>query len=565
MTGKWWNELRKGGASPSFRSARLESLEPRLLFAADVVLEWNEILLDAVRADATPPPRASRAMAIVHTAVYDAVNSIDRSHQPFAVQELTAPSASREAAAAAAAHRALEALFPLQDFDDELTASLAAIADGAAKDAGIALGESIADQILALRAADGSTDVIPYTPGTEPGDWRPTPPAFAPALLPHWANVTPFAITTADQFMPNNIPALDSAEYAAAFAEVKEIGSVTSATRTQDQTDIALFWANGAGTATPPGHLNVMAQVVSEAEGLSLSQNARLFALLNVSLADAAIMCWETKFTTDFWRPVTAIRAADTDGNDATEADPLWTPLVVTPPFPSYSSGHSSFSGAAAAVLTDFFGTDAVEFTLPSEHPLVADRHYTSFSQAAQESADSRLYGGIHWRFDNEDGLSSGIELGQFVSSMILQPVVQQSASAQLSAGVLLVFGSDSDDYLRFVVQKKQLVVYNGAAKLGTFSLAAIEEIEVAAGAGNDIVMLGASIRIAATIYGGDGDDLIHGTAMADRIFGEGGSDLLYGLAGDDWLDGGDGDDTLYGGAGIDYLLGGTGKNRLVQ
>jgi hypothetical protein len=536
-----------------------------MMFAADVVLEWNEVLLDAVRTDGTPPPRASRAMAIVHTAIYDAVNSIDRSHQPFAVQDLAAPSTSREAAAAAAAHRALEALFPLQDFDDERSASLAAISDGAAKDAGIALGESIADQILALRAADGSTAVLPYTPGTDPGDWQPTPPAFAPALMPHWADVAPFAITSAQQFMPNNIPALGSAEYAAAFAEVKELGSATSATRTQDQTDIALFWANGAGTATPPGHLNVMAQVASEAEGLSLSQNARLFALLNVALADAAIMCWETKYATNFWRPITGIQAADTDGNDATEADPLWTPLVVTPPFPSYSSGHSSFSGAAAAVLTDFFGTDAVEFTLPSEHPLVADRHYTSFSQAAQESADSRMYGGIHWRFDNEDGLTSGTALGQFVASTILQPVVQQTASVQLTAGVLLVFGSDGDDYLRFVVQKKQLVVYDGAAKLGTFNLAAIQQIEVAAGAGNDIVKLGPSIRIAATIYGGEGDDLIHGTAMADRIFGEGGNDLLHGLAGDDWIDGGEGHDMIFGGAGIDYLQGGTGKNRLVR
>lgn len=565
MTGNYRSEQSKGYASPSNRIVRLEKLEPRMMLAADVVLEWNEILLDAVRADATSPPRASRAMAIVHTAIYDAVNSIDRSHQPYAVQDLAAPSTSREAAAAAAAHRALESLFPLQDFDDELAASLAAIADGAAKDAGVALGQSIADQILALRAADGSDAVVPYTPGTEPGDWQPTPPAFAPALLPQWPGVTPFAMTSADQFFVNNIPALDSPEYAAAFAEVQEIGSLTSATRTQDQTDIALFWANGAGTATPPGHLNMLAHIVAEQEGLSLSENARLFAQLNVALADAAIMSWEAKYATNFWRPVTAIRAADTDGNDATEADPEWTPLIVTPPFPSYTSGHSSFSGAAAGVLIDFFGTDAISYTLPSEHPLAADRHFTSFSQAAQESADSRLFGGIHWRFDNEDGLASGMALGQFVAGTILQPVAQQTASAQLAAGVLLVFGSDGDDYLRFVVQKTQLIVYNGTAKLGTFEIAAIQHIEVAAGAGNDIVMLGDTIRIAATIYGGDGDDLIHGSAMNDRIFGEGGNDVIYGLGGDDWLDGGDGDDTLFGGAGIDFLFGGTGKNRLVQ
>jgi hypothetical protein len=364
--------------------------------AADLVLEWNEVLLDAIRATNMNPPRASRAMAIAHTAIYDAVNAIERTHEVYAVNVLASPLASTEAAVAAAAHAALTRLFPSQTeaFDDNLANSLAAIPDGLAEDLGVELGEEVAAQMLALRAGDGSDVVVPYTPASDPGDWRPTPPANAPALLPNWPDVTPFAMTSGSQFSPNNIPALTSAKYTAAFNEVKSLGSINSATRTADQTNIALFWANGGGTATPGGHLNVLAAIVSEQQrDLSLAENARLFAMLNVALADAAIMSWDAKYDTNFWRPITGIRAADTDGNPNTTADAAWTPLIVTPPFPSYTSGHSSFSGAAAAVLKSFFGRDNIAFTLPSENPAVPSRSFTSFSQAAQESADSRLYG----------------------------------------------------------------------------------------------------------------------------------------------------------------------------
>jgi hypothetical protein len=362
-----------------------------------MVIQWNDILRDAVRTASSPPTIASRAMAITQAAVYDSVNALDRTHEAYLVDALAHPKASREAAVAAAAHRALVALYPTQTaaLDARLAASLAAIPDGKAEDDGVALGRSVADQILALRQNDGSGVVLPpYLGSLAPGKWRPTPPASLPGLHPQWPEVTPFAMTSADQFRPAAPPALASDDYTTAFNEVKELGSATSTTRTPEQTAIALFWINGAGTASAPGHLNLLAQIVAQARGNTLEENARLFAALNVAIADSVINCWDAKYEFGFWRPVTGIRLAADDGNPDTTPDAAWTPLVVTPPFPSYTSAHSSVSGAAAAVLADFFGTDDIAFTLPSQNPALPARSYTSFSQAAEESAVSRLYGG---------------------------------------------------------------------------------------------------------------------------------------------------------------------------
>ena len=544
----------------------MESLEPRSLLAADMVLQWNEILLDAIRADSTNPPRASRAMAIVHTAIYDAVNAIDRTHEAFAVNVPASPLTSREAAVAAAAHATLSSLFPAQQatFNAALTAALATIPDGSAENLGVALGVQVANQMLALRASDGANASASFTPGTDPGDWQPTPPLFAGALLPQWADVTPFAMTAGNQFSPEDIPALTSAEYTAAFNEVKSLGSINSTTRTADQTAIALFWANGGGTATPPGHLNMLAQIVAEAQGNTLSENARLFAMLNVAMADAAIMAWDCKYVTDFWRPVTGIRAADIDGNPDTIQDAAWSPLIATPPFPTYVSGHSSFSGAAAAVLVDFFGTNNIAFTLPSEDPLVAARQFDSFSEAAQESADSRLYGGIHWRFDNEDGLTAGMQVGQFVADSFFEPV-PLSAQAGLVGTMLVVTGTEGRDSLTVLRIRNQLVVYHGIRRLGAFAIGQVTSITVDARGGNDAVQIGGDIAIAATILGGAGDDMLFGGRGHDQIFGGEGHDYLFGMLGNDTLDGGSGDDWLFGGLGFDTLIGGTGRNRQLQ
>ncbi len=409
---------------------------------ADVITDWNNVMLETTRTTPLNPPHASRALAMVHTAMYDAVNSIAQTHQPYHMSVPTPADTSREAAAAQAAYRVLSQLFPSQQptYELALSNSLAGVPDGAEKQAGISLGTTVADAILALRANDRSDEVVAYTPGSAPGEWVPTPPAMAPALLPNWPNVTPWAMTRGDQFRSTTgPPALDSPEYAAYFNEVKLIGAADSVTRTADQTEIAQFWADDPGTATPPGHWNRIAQTVAEARGNTLEDNARLFALLNVGAADAAISCWDNKYAFNDWRPVTAIRQADTDGNPATEPDPDWSSFVTTPPFPTYTSGHSSFSGAAASILSGFFGDDQISFTSSAEGTVVADRSYTSFSQAAEEAMNSRLYGGIHWRYDNEDGLLLGRALGEFVLATQMQPVPEPTSMGGLIGTMLLL------------------------------------------------------------------------------------------------------------------------------
>jgi hypothetical protein len=279
--------------------------------------------------------------------------------------------------------------------------------------------------MLANRQDDGDTDVVAYTPGTGPDDWQPTPPAFAPALLPQYATLTPFAIDSPDQYRAAPPPSLTSEAYERAFEEVKAIGAVNSATRTAEQTEIARYWAGPSGTVQPPGQWNRIARTVATTQGNSLGENARLFALLNVGMADAVISCWDNKYAYNYVRPVTAIRNAANDGNPDTEADPTWTPLLTTPGHPSYSSGHSSVSAAAATVLGDFFCDDSIAFTDTNELSAggaTVTRSFDGFWEAAEEAANSRLYGGIHWRFDNEVGLETGREIGGFVANHLLQP-----------------------------------------------------------------------------------------------------------------------------------------------
>ena len=396
---------------------------------ADAVLDWNEVLLDAIRVDKTPPPKASRAMACVNISIYDAVNGILGGSTPYHVTDHTPAGASPEAAAIAAAHRALVALYPAQQatFDTARTASLAAIPDGTAKTDGIAWGEHVADAILELRADDNSGATFPWEPPLGGGWWLPTPPAFAAPLLPNWPHVTPWAMTSGSQFRPAAPPAPNSAECTAAFREVKRLGRVDSTARTADQTQIALFWADGAGTETPPGHWITIASGLSQDRGLGLAENARLFGLLGITVADAAVVSWDVKYVYNNWRPVTGIQHADQDGNPDTEADPSWLSLIATPPFPSYSSGHSTFSGSSSRLLAHFFGTDAIPFSTVSDGLPGVTRSFTSFSQAAEEAGQSRIYGGIHWQFDNQAGLASGRALADHVFFNFLTPAAAAS------------------------------------------------------------------------------------------------------------------------------------------
>ncbi len=399
-------------------------LTDTLVLRADEVIYWNQVLLESVRDEGTPPPAASRKMAITHIAMYDAVNSIVQSHEPYLFFEPMPADLPQDAAVAAAAYYTLIAMFPQYQYqyEDELAERLSLIADGADRDTAVWLGQTAAAQILAERASDPNGTEFPGSlPPAGPGVWKPTLPANGSYLLPGWAVMAPFAMHFPDQFRRSGPPRLTSGEYTRDFNRVKSIGSQISTTRTVDQTEIALFWADGPGTATPPGHWNEIAQEAATQRELPCAESARLFALLNITLADAAIVAWDMKFDSYLWRPITAIREADLDGNSKTQRDTTWKPLINTPPFPSYVSGHSTFSGSAAALLKRFFGTDRVAFTTSSDGTPGVFRSFNSFSSAAAEAGQSRIYGGIHFDFDDKDGQEAGKQLADYVYSHLLR------------------------------------------------------------------------------------------------------------------------------------------------
>ncbi|MCL4198505.1 MAG: vanadium-dependent haloperoxidase [Phycisphaerales bacterium] len=395
----------------------------------DMVIDWNKAALNAIRTGRSNPPMATRGLAMMHTAMYDCVNAIDRAHEPFFVDANPPIGTSREAACATAAYEVLVHLYPNQIdyFDFVLYESLKKVADSQAKVDGIALGQFVAQQIIDWRATDGWDRIVPYEPGNLPGQWRPTPPGFLPALLPGWGQVTPWAMTGGEQFRAPAFPDLTSVEYANDVNETKALGDVDSQVRTPEQTEIAYFWADDPGTATPPGHWNVIAQDCAIAMGYGIGKNALLFAKLNVALADAAITCWDTKFHYNLWRPYHAITLADQDGNPLTEPDPTWMSLIVTPPFPEYTSGHSTFSAAAARILAYEFGTDQMSFTTTSDGTPGVYRSYTTFSSAAAEAGRSRIYGGIHYEFSNQNAQQAGRDLADWVQANFFGPMNDES------------------------------------------------------------------------------------------------------------------------------------------
>jgi predicted lipoprotein with Yx(FWY)xxD motif/membrane-associated phospholipid phosphatase len=374
------------------------------------VLQWNQVLLGILHMPGAQPAtiHATRNLAILHAAIYDAVNAIERTTSPYLVSVKAPRRASIDAAAAAAAHRVLVNLYPSQKdtLDAQLAAALTQLPNSYHKDEGVRVGDSVADAILALRGDDGSNTQPPaFTPETKLGDYQPTPPAFAQPVFTHWPFVRPFTLTRADQFRPDPPPALGSSAYRAAFAEVRSLGAGNSTTRTADQTQIAQFWS-------PPIWVtwNEIAQTAALAHHDTLAQDARLFALLNLSFADSAIAFYDAKYAYHFWRPVTAIRAT---------ADPSWTPLTPTAPDPSYPGAHSTISSAAATVLAGFFGRDDFAFAAHSDALPGVQRSFTSFSAAADEAGLSRIYAGQHFRTDH----IAGQQLGTRVATHVLQNV----------------------------------------------------------------------------------------------------------------------------------------------
>ena len=444
------------------------------------VLYWNQVAIDASGLDHTPvaegedrvfgeqvgPDRASRAMAIVHIAMFDAVNAIAGGYRSYTGIAPVRSSASAVAAVAQAAHDTLVELFPSQEaaFDELLRANLVRMRHDRTKNRGIELGRRAAAMILAMRAGDGSEIPEPrvnteFICSNDPGKWRQDPISHAGlALGAYWSRVTPFVLESAEQFRVPPPPSMYSDEYTAAYDEAKRLGGdgvVTPTERTVEQTEIGIFWAYDGtpSLCAPPRLYNQLLTKIAMERHVDGVQMARLLALANVAMADAGIAVWESKYYYEFWRPVTGIREADAgtgptgygDSNADTVGDPTFTPLGApasnlngpnfTPPFPAYPSGHAGFGGALFETLRTFFGTDNIPFTFISDEfngvtvdnsgnvrPVVS-RRFTSLSQAEEENGQSRIYLGIHWRFDKTEGITQGQRVADYVYSHAFQPV----------------------------------------------------------------------------------------------------------------------------------------------
>jgi hypothetical protein len=406
--------------------------------SADEITGWNQMMLRAALVGGTSPPVTTRVAAIVQAAVFDAVNGIEGGYTPIHVEAAAPAGASREAAAVQAAYATLVQLYPAQKatLDARLAVSLAALGSqesSTAISSGLAWGQTVADAILTWRSTDGFAPAPPpFLGGTGVGEWRPTPPALAPGAVPQFAYMTPWVIASPSQFRPAGPPSLTSARYARDFNETKTFGNLFGAARTPDQTVYAWFWAS-----TSPSFLwNTVA--VSLVNGLdsdqdgdhrsrtkhhdSLLQNARLLAQLNLAIADAAIACFDAKYTFVFWRPVTAIPLAATDGNPRTIEDATWMPLFATPNHPEYPSAHSCLSAAAGAVLASRFG-ERTHFSVESDLMPGVVRSFKSFSSALDEVANARIVAGIHFRSATRDGLAVGTSVGEYVLDHAVQPL----------------------------------------------------------------------------------------------------------------------------------------------
>ena len=377
---------------------------------ADMVTQWNENAATAIYVTAAqPPPQSVPHLAMVQGAVYDAVNAIDRGHEGYLIStRLATPFDSKEAAAATAAYRVLLKLVPAQEpvLSAQYAASLLTIPDGTSKTRGIAVGEAAAAAMIAARTADGRFGAPGFPTGPGAGVWRPVLPAFVNDPNGWLRDVTPFMIRSSSQFRSKGPYRLKSRKYTREFKQVKELGQDTSTERTADQTHAALYWMEN-----PPRTWNRIFQTLSTQEGLTLTENARLFGMLYLTAADTLISVWDDKAYWSFWRPIAAIREADTDGNPRTEPDPNWLPLVPTPPYPDHPSGHSGFSGSIVETLQDFFGKDRVSLT--DTNVAGRTRSWTRFSDMIDEIVYARMWSGIH--FLNPD--KQGAEMGEDVAN----------------------------------------------------------------------------------------------------------------------------------------------------
>lgn len=388
-----------------------------------IIEEWNDLILATIRTDNAAPGIASRKMALVHLAMFEAANSIQTEFNSYleiqsSEEDLQAPQAT-----IAAAQRVAELEFPayVGKFNNLMRKQLEAL--GTAHIPSLEHGEDIADMVVNMRANDGSSHSITYFPKNRIGIWRRTPPKLRPPETPQWANVVPFCVPESGIITTKGPPDLNSEAYAEAWHQIKELGGKHSQSRSKDQTETAYFWACFNYTATPAGHWNEIACDLLRNRNLSFIESLRLMALMNLALADAGIQAWKAKYRHHFWRPLHAIRLAGEDGNSQTEPDPDWESLLEAPPHPEYVSGHSTFTGAGAEVLRRILGTDEVSFIAKSDSLPGVTRSYQSISQCEEEIGKSRIYGGIHFNFSNLDGLELGHRVGAYVCENVLQPL----------------------------------------------------------------------------------------------------------------------------------------------
>ncbi len=481
-------DRRRAASVPKLRrtfTPRLEALEQRQLMAVDSILSWNSVLLQANADDHAldhpeegGPVLTARAFAIVSVAMYDAYNSVKHVGTPFLVTAPTFGKTNEDAAVARAAHDTLLALFPSQQtlFDRSFNSFMRLVGHGPAVNRGLAVGSFVAQQVLAARADDGTAQVMEpgYVASGLPGfhDIDPMHPGqgfYASGAM----NVAPFALPDLNEFdarkLDDGTPAgrdafMQSDEYTEAFDEVKALGgngTTTPTERTAKQTQIGIFWAYDGrpGLGTPPREYNEIVRIIAAQRHNTEAQNARLFALVNVAMADAGLAAWDTKYAEAMWRPILGIRDGDADGNPLTDGDPNWTPLGApasnprpgeinfTPPFPAYTSGHASFGAAAFQVLTRFYGTDKIHFSFMSDefngHTRGADgkvrpvvvRSFNSLTQAKLENAESRIYLGIHWAFDRDEGVKQGDTVANYIFDHVLRPSTTPIDSHMLASG----------------------------------------------------------------------------------------------------------------------------------
>src|SRR6516225_533840 len=412
----------------------LALVAPPRVARAKAVTDWNLIASNAIVVTAgQPPPVSVLHFAMVHGAVYDAVNATNRGHRPYLAQPPSNPTDSKEAATAAAAFRVLVGIFPgqqgtLQPIYDAYIAALPDNPPGS-KAAGIAIGEATASAMLTARLNDGRFGPSPTPYPVAPGIWRPTPLNFANDPAPWVGNVRPFLVPSVAMLRTDGPNALTSAAYAEDFNEIKEVGSLTSTTRTPDQTDAAIFWQDHAHAL-----FNRIFRTLAVSQQLDIVDSARLFAMENLAGADASIGCWNDKYYWQFWRAITAIRESDTDGNPNTQADPTWLPLfdpstpvcnsppLFTPPFPDHPSGHASNTGAFVQTLQNFFGTDKIAVSAFSNKSCTT-RSFDRFSDIQKEVIDARVWAGIHFRTADVQGAVLGSKVAQYLKKHYFQPL----------------------------------------------------------------------------------------------------------------------------------------------